>query len=1478
MAAIIGSIPNDLHDAALAYRKSTRWALIPLHGPNQGELAERGKKPLLNYSKGWTHESLTEKDIDRYFRDSNYNLGRIVGPNEVVIDVDAKPSKGQKARDWLCSSKKLQDFPRERTWSGYHFHFGVDGVPDIGKQSFACDLADGVKSDVYFANNNVVLAPSRHPSGVTYQWEKTGAIPHLPWSTLVSLFGLVVPQKVDRKGSNNWFDEYDGDLSTLDVQALASALGILGEPLPKGGGSCVRCPWHENHNGGKGESGWKTSDGSSVILLPGKDSRFPSFRCLHTGCSDKTLEHFLKHASQLGFKPDTFCKRQRKWFPGALMPDGRPTIPLPGHGGQTAGRLAAEVAELIGRSGSIFQRSHNLVEVVGTPASPEGFRAIRPAGLITRLERYAATGILKSYSRGKQEFVETNIGEPTAKVILSAPEIGTKVPEVRHIIPAPIPFLIDDELVWPNEGFDPRLGTFLPKSAPAVQEPSFEEACRIVSEIYSEFAIPADEHGQQSRAHAVSHLLTPFCLGLINFARTPLFVYTCNRERVGKDYMAMIPQVVFQAKTESHPPIKDDAEWRKRIMTCIAGGSSFLHTENFRGHLDSSSLEAALTAPYISDRLLGHNESIGGANAVIYSLSGNEPFTWTPDIEKRKRIIRLFFPGEEPNLRTFNHPDLHGMLRRNRPKILGALSVLVKKWFEMGRPKGSTFASYPAWAEVVGGICKHVVGLDPCLPERPREVGGDEKTASMRELFKVGLAESGKVPDGWLDKVCLLALAGELVESGLFAFLGGGLDERRAKTNLARTLETFVGRELSGIRMEATGSKNARVFRFIQVETTRPEAASRPWEIGRYFADFGNRGGGGGTPDLLSPLQHPSPLSLRCPKISPNLPLTEEKAVGDVLENLPISQKTGLSRPQPSTPPARFEVIVDPGAFNTLAGQVRQAGRVGLDIETYGPDDRGCLSPFSPGAAIRLVSIKLPGHDPRLIDLKRTGTDLGELGAALGEVEVIAHNAKFEALWLRRVCGLKLNRVFCTCTAERILTAGNKVGRVLEDLVQRHLGVTLSKGQARSSWGSLILTDAQLAYAASDVEHLPELRDALEARLDDLGLTHIFRIESDLLGAVVEMELAGFPVDRGMLADFASRSRELAAQSAARLKEVLGDINPNSPKQLLTAFASIGVSLKDTSSDTLAQTNHPAAKALQSYRETSKAAEGAVSLLQAVALDGRIHASFNPLGADTGRFSCSKPNLQQVGRNGIRKAFRATEGRRLIIADYSQIELRIAAVVAGDERMTGAYHSGSDLHQATASIITGKPTSQIGPTDRQTAKAVNFGLLYGQQPRGLVEYARNNYGVELSLLDAQRFRERFFRAYPALAAWHREAMIKAQAAAGTGLEAHTLLGRPRKLPPGNSWPIFTGLLNHPVQGTAAEGLKKAMIRLARELPDGSAIVATVHDELVIEAPEDHSGEVRELTERIMREEMEKILEGKVPVLVEAKVAGNWGDK
>jgi hypothetical protein len=272
----------------------------------------------------------------------------------------------------------------------------------------------------------------------------------------------------------------------------------------------------------------------------------------------------------------------------------------------------------------------------------------------------------------------------------------------------------------------------------------------------------------------------------------------------------------------------------------------------------------------------------------------------------------------------------------------------------------------------------------------------------------------------------------------------------------------------------------------------------------------------------------------------------------------------------------------------------------------------------------------------------------------------------------------------------------------------------------------------------------------------------------------------------------------------------------------------------------------------------------------------RIHPLLHPLAADSGRFSCTDPNLQQVPSEhtapGLRACFRPEHGTKLVVADYAQIELRVAAHLAPCDALRRVFAEGRDPHLATAATITGKPENAISGHERKLAKAVNFGFLFGMGARRFRSYAADSYGVELDDAAAQRAREAFLTTFPGIAAWHRR--VGRLGRSGRPVTVRTVLGRRKRFPPERF--SFNAALNIPVQGTAAEGFKLALVELHETLPRlGGHGVLCVHDEYIAEVPAQRADEARDLVVSTMRDAMACVVTS-VPIEVQAHVTDHWG--
>ena len=1461
------AIPADINTydrlkAARFYAATLGWAVHPLNPPDRGDDQSRGKKPLL---KGWRDHRAADISPDfltKYFSNgSSNNIGNVVRAPFVHIDLDSKPDAGASVQEWLAEQDDLAEVPRERTGGGAHLVFRCYDLPDKiqgAKKAPTVQINEAVSAELYVDGLNIVLSPSVHKSGHTYAWEVTGPIPKVKWDDLCRWFGFTTPEEKRRgrpKKEKPWWAKWQEDLRTLDLVKVAKELGILGDCIdPDTTKWTVRCPWHDQHSdAAKGEPG------SDTIIFNAPET-MPAFRCLHSHCDGRTFKDLVEWCEER--QPGIIasrCTEVRTWQPGSKTREGRPKIVLPGTG-RPQSDFGAELGAAVAPALDLFTHSDCLVEIkLQRKATKKGaipghmLRTVKPLRLVTSIERTVETGMLQKDEAGDPTFMPTSMNEQHARITAENDQFLRRLPHITRILDVPVPVLEDGKLVYPAPGYDPRFETWLNPAAPKIRTMGFEEALRL---IFGELLATAENggfwwHDEQARVHALARLITPFCRGLMDWKRSPLWIYDGNREGSGKDTCADVTHNLYTGRNVTGAPLSKDCEdeMRKRITSALIQGARFFHLANMKGHIRYAALEAATdNSGYWEDRVLRASEAILLRNETEFSLSANNA-TWEPDIERRCRRIRLRFTPEHVNGHKYKHESVLGWVREHRADLLSAVATLVAHWVREGCPPGPTpFTSFPEWGRVVGGVLSACGLGDPCLPHEESNVSGDKDTEAMRRFYILGNARFG---NDWVGKDKVYEWIQEVQDvQDLFEWID--FSARRGLISFGKLLAKYDQRELAGIVFGVRRtSANRCSYQFFKPSADLVET-HHPHHQEAVMCDVGG----------CSPVQNNEEnKSERKKEKEYELQSTNRNSAAD------------LTRHHTSPVATICTLAAD---LDRIAADLTGADRIALDLETYGQRKGDGLDPWK--GDIRLLTLGRHAGPLWTIDLMSVGYDLGPLHSVLEAATLIAHNAKFDLGWLRVKCGLNARKVFCTLTAARLLSAGLKPGNKLDDCLERYLNIPPGDDQGRSDWGSMLLTEEQLTYAARDVAYLHDLAGVLESELEMNGLEEVWALESALLPRVVEMETAGFAVDRDQLVSIRDRSRAEAKQASEELRAALGNqsLNPSSPAQLLSSLRSEGIHLDSTKEEDLkAADDGRLIPLVLAYREAEKRAQQAQSLLDHVRSDGRIHARFEPTGTATGRFSSKDPNLQNIGRGPLRGAFQAPEGRCLVVADYSQIELRAAAAIADEARMIEAYRAGTDLHRLTAAKVLGKAEDEVTKENRQLAKAVNFGLLYGQSAPGLVRYAATSYGVTMTGDQAQEIRKAFFRAYPKIRQWHNRSHPEAEYGAK---DVRTRLGR-RRLMPGtaSNWERFTALVNTPVQGGTADGMKQAIVFAAQRIPDGSRIVSTVHDELVIECPEQDAEIVRDIVTAAMTEAMSALFP-EVPVEVEANICSTWAEK
>jgi DNA polymerase I-like protein with 3'-5' exonuclease and polymerase domains len=586
-----------------------------------------------------------------------------------------------------------------------------------------------------------------------------------------------------------------------------------------------------------------------------------------------------------------------------------------------------------------------------------------------------------------------------------------------------------------------------------------------------------------------------------------------------------------------------------------------------------------------------------------------------------------------------------------------------------------------------------------------------------------------------------------------------------------------------------------------------------------------------------------------------------------------------------------YKLITTAEDLRSTVEELKQHAIIGFDTETTD------LDPYK--GRVRLVQLAA-SDGVRIIDLDRfTDGDLkrGDALAPLRELLAaqrpvkIAHNAKFDAKWIKHTLGVELGGLFDTLLASQILSAGDTEERhSLEAVASRYLDETVDKAEQLSDWSGE-LSASQLEYAARDASVLPRLREKQIEKLKADALLRCAQLEFECVLPVASLELAGIYLDkerwREQLSIVEKKRAELAEQLQGMLAEesmqgsLFGgptrvDINIDSHVQLTKALKRLGVPVPDSTRNWKLQplaAEHEVIRILLDYRTVQKAltSYGENILNEINPVTGRIHADFRQIGAPTGRFSCNNPNIQQVPHSyEYRRCFRAPAGRKLIISDYSQIELRILADFTGDQGFVDAFNSGADLHKVTAAQVFTVPLEQVTKEQRDFAKRLNFGVVYG------IGAQRFSMMTGLSLTQAEDILRRYFATYRQLDAWLRDAAQRAI----RERTARTASGRLARFRFDSEDRQAMSLAqrngkNTPIQGSSADILKRALRLLHDQLRDTTAcIVNIVHDEIVVEADIGETEAIAKKVEDAMCAAGEEYVK-KVPVKVETEISDEW---
>jgi DNA polymerase-1 len=568
-------------------------------------------------------------------------------------------------------------------------------------------------------------------------------------------------------------------------------------------------------------------------------------------------------------------------------------------------------------------------------------------------------------------------------------------------------------------------------------------------------------------------------------------------------------------------------------------------------------------------------------------------------------------------------------------------------------------------------------------------------------------------------------------------------------------------------------------------------------------------------------------------------------------------------------------------------------GLVALDTETS--------SLVVNEARIRLVQVKTAGGPTYLVDLNKVSPEA--ILHALADKHLLAHNSVYDLAVLQARYGYEhRGPVSDTMLMFQVFYGGTNKKASLQDALKTMLGVEVSKTEQVSDWFG-DLTPKMLAYAAADVAHLHDLREALLAKVEEKArhLYPVIDLEHRMAKVTAHMSAAGMPVDKDVFAECVRESLEAAEGKLAELDALVttevpeeyvqrntksktvpeernGKVNWNSPEQVLWAFREVaGVEIKNTNKEVLPEVDHPMAVALMEYR---KALDVYKRFRETQVVDGRVYAKWNQLKAKTGRMSCEKPPLQGIPEP-LRRAFVAPKGKKLIVSDLSQIEIRVLATLCGDENLGADLEAGRDVHQRVAANVFGKAFEAVIKTERKLAKALVFGTLYGLGLSGFTARVNAMTGSHYTQVQVQeKFRGPLFAPYPKVQEWVDKVATEYDDRRGDRKTvSYTRLGR-RRL----QVPDVPAALNTPIQAGATDVMKAIAVAVYEGLRPEWEIVGIVHDEILLVVPEGEAPEARAWLHEVMVRAGGQIVNQGVPenrrVAVDAgtEICDTWAEK
>jgi DNA polymerase-1 len=1093
-----------------------------------------------------------------------------------------------------------------------------------------------------------------------------------------------------------------------------------------------------------------------------------------------------------------------------------------------------------------------------------------------------------------------------------------RLPHLAGMVTAPT--ILSDGRIVDQPGYDPASGLYLafpsgvfPSVPDAVTRDEALAALQRLKTPFAEFAFVADYH----RSTALGALFELTARDLIQ-GSTPAYGVTATTPGAGKGLLIdTITTIATGAPAAKWSNITDDGELDKRFLAVAISGRRVVCIDNIARPFGNEIIDAAVTAGVVGGRILGTtNDTVVPFRATLF-LSGNN-LAYVGDMLRRVLPIALDPGVEHPEDLAFKIPDLLSWVQTHRPHLVMDTLTILKAF--LTAPEADTrsyqepWGSFDGWSRTIRACLRWLGEADPLDGRKELREQADPQLETLGVLLLAWDACFGRATLTLREVVtqCRDNLDKEpwdtTKEPSAFQQLADALAayDRRADTHhldpkrLGNALRKWKGRIVHGLRLVEVGKDRNGVglWRVEPPPAPRrpapPTSAGSAWTAGSVQLDSNELSektanahakisDSSPKSSAGNPAHHANPArgtDHREPTLFPDLTVASPTPVESAVLRPDVPCHVWHSAPT-------YLYVTTTSQLVGILPQLLAQRRLGLDTETTGLDwqrDRLRLVQLATPELVVIIDAFACPLAP-LIPLLRSAT------------EFVAHNAKFD-LHILGAAGLPWPANLCdTQVLAQLLGArgGKKQPRYrLEDVVARTLGESLDKSHQKDDWSGELST-AQLHYAATDAAIMLPLAEALSNQITATDLTQIAMIEQACVPAMAWMEEPGMPLEvepwLALAADAPGQVTAIEAALNALVQESgytkpipytkTGKvpkhhdpmINWHSWHQVLPVLHARGHQVDSTAREALEmlRTDDPVVTYYLERLEWVERAKRGAEWVEKYVRDGRVSAQFHQLGSSAGRMSCSDPNLQNIPRTkAYRQCFRAPEGLCLLKADYGQIELRIAAVLAQEQRMLDAFRRGEDLHRKTAAQVYNIKPADVTPAARQIAKTVNFGLIYGLGAESLRSKVWSEAHIDISLGEAETFRRTFFQMYPAFAQWH--ATLKRQIRTQGSLETRTLANR-RRL----DIRSYTEAANTPTQGSAADGFKLALVHLWQDhhtMPD-ARVIGLVHDEMILEVPTVQAYAASAWVKRHMEDAMTRLVRGQVPIQADVSIGQDW---